>query len=119
MLRGKFKPGYISLILWRIVRPRAAMADVQTGLILIAEAMDTQEDSLKPKPAIRAAAFRSHIFTAFGAAIALLAMLEAVREHWAAMFQWLITLATCNSINRYNEINHKVLSTPGKGYDGN
>jgi phosphatidylcholine synthase len=89
MLRGKFKPGYISLILWRIVRPRAAMADVQTGLILIAEAMDTQEDSLKPRPAIRAAAFSVHIFTAFGAAIALLAMLEAVREHWAAMFQWL------------------------------
>ena len=65
------------------------MADVQTGLILIAEAMDTQQDSLKPKPAIRAAAFSVHIFTAFGAAIALLAMLEAVREHWAAMFQWL------------------------------
>jgi phosphatidylcholine synthase len=51
--------------------------------------MDSQEDSLKPTPAIRAAAFSVHIFTAFGAAIALLAMLEAVREHWAAMFQWL------------------------------
>ena len=65
------------------------MAYVQTGVILIAEAMDSQEDSLKPRPAIRAAAFSVHIFTAFGAAIALLAMLEAVREHWAAMFQWL------------------------------
>ncbi|MCA1416248.1 phosphatidylcholine synthase [Bradyrhizobium sp. NBAIM03] len=65
------------------------MADVQTGRILIAEAMDTQQDSLKPRPVIRAAAFSVHIFTAFGAAIALLAMLEAVREHWAAMFQWL------------------------------
>src|SRR5437762_1611171 len=65
------------------------MADVQIGLILIAEAMDSQEDSLKPTPAIRAAAFSVHIFTAFGAAVALLAMLEAVREHWAAMFQWL------------------------------
>lgn len=51
--------------------------------------MDTQQDSLKPRPAIRAAAFSVHIFTAFGGAIALLAMLEAVREHWAAMFQWL------------------------------
>ena len=51
--------------------------------------MDSQEDSLKPRPAIRAAAFSVHIFTAFGAAIALLAMLEAVREHWAAMFGWL------------------------------
>ncbi|MBW5438984.1 phosphatidylcholine synthase [Bradyrhizobium canariense] len=65
------------------------MAYVQTGVILIAEAMESQEDSLKPRPAIRAAAFSVHIFTAFGAAIALLAMLEAVREHWAAMFQWL------------------------------
>src|SRR3954452_8599745 len=65
------------------------MAYVQIGVILIAEAMDSQEDSLKPRPAIRAAAFSVHIFTAFGAAIALLAMLEAVREHWAAMFQWL------------------------------
>ncbi len=30
-----------------------------------------------------------HIFTAFGAGIALIALLEAVREHWAAMFAWL------------------------------
>jgi phosphatidylcholine synthase len=51
--------------------------------------MDSQEDSLKPTPVVRAAAFSVHIFTAFGAAIALLAMLEAVREHWAAMFGWL------------------------------
>src|SRR3954467_14784927 len=65
------------------------MAYVQTGVILIAGAMDIQQDSLKPGPAVRAAAFSVHIFTAFGAAIALLAMLEAVREHWAAMFGWL------------------------------
>ena len=51
--------------------------------------MDSQQDSLKPTPAIRAAALSVHIFTAFGGAVALLAMLEAVREHWAAMFQWL------------------------------
>jgi phosphatidylcholine synthase len=30
-----------------------------------------------------------HVFTALGAGIALLALLEAVREHWAAMFWWL------------------------------
>jgi phosphatidylcholine synthase len=30
-----------------------------------------------------------HVFTAMGAGIALLALLEAVREHWAAMFAWL------------------------------
>ena len=38
---------------------------------------------------MRAAAFSVHIFTAMGAGIALLAMLEAVREHWANMFGWL------------------------------
>jgi phosphatidylcholine synthase len=37
----------------------------------------------------RAAAFCVHVFTALGAGIALLALLEAVREHWAAMFGWL------------------------------
>jgi phosphatidylcholine synthase len=40
-------------------------------------------------PLTRSAAFSVHIFTAFGAGIALLALLEAVREHWAAMFAWL------------------------------
>ena len=30
-----------------------------------------------------------HIFTALGAGLALLALLEAVRGHWAAMFGWL------------------------------
>jgi phosphatidylcholine synthase len=40
-------------------------------------------------PTRRAAAFGVHIFTALGAGIALLALLEAVREHWAAMFAWL------------------------------
>jgi len=38
---------------------------------------------------MRAAAFAVHVFTAMGAGIALIALLEAVREHWAAMFAWL------------------------------
>jgi phosphatidylcholine synthase len=38
---------------------------------------------------MRAAAFGVHLFTAMGAGVALLAMLEAVREHWANMFGWL------------------------------
>src|SRR6202140_863125 len=51
-------------------------------------------DQLNPQsssvsPARRAAAFSVHIFTALGAGIALIALLEAVREHWAAMFGWL------------------------------
>src|SRR6201995_4414080 len=40
-------------------------------------------------PGRRAAAFSVHVFTALGAGLALLALLEAVREHWAAMFAWL------------------------------
>jgi phosphatidylcholine synthase len=48
-----------------------------------------QQKSSSASPGIRAAAFSVHIFTAMGAGIALLALLEAVREHWAAMFGWL------------------------------
>jgi len=47
------------------------------------------QDSSQSPPAIRAAAFSVHVFTALGAGVALIAMLEAVREHWAAMFAWL------------------------------
>src|SRR3954452_4205665 len=38
---------------------------------------------------MRMAAFGVHVFTAMGAGVALIAMLEAVREHWASMFAWL------------------------------
>ena len=38
---------------------------------------------------MRLAAFSVHVFTALGAGVALIALLEAVREHWAAMFAWL------------------------------
>src|SRR5258708_9104453 len=48
-----------------------------------------KQDSSSASPAARAAAFSVHIFTALGAGIALIALLEAVREHWAAMFAWL------------------------------
>jgi phosphatidylcholine synthase len=47
------------------------------------------QDSSPASPGTRAAAFSVHIFTALGAGIALIAQLEAVREHWAAMFAWL------------------------------
>jgi len=52
------------------------------------EQVDQSATSLAP-PSRRAAAFGVHVFTALGAGIALLALLEAVREHWAAMFWWL------------------------------
>lgn len=42
-----------------------------------------------PSLTARSAAFGIHLLTASGAGIALLALLEAVREHWAAMFGWL------------------------------
>ena len=45
--------------------------------------------SLSVTPRQRVAAFSVHVFTALGAGLALLALLEAVREHWAAMFAWL------------------------------
>jgi phosphatidylcholine synthase len=48
-----------------------------------------QPVSSSATPRKRAAAFSVHVFTALGAGIALLALLEAVREHWAAMFVWL------------------------------
>jgi phosphatidylcholine synthase len=48
-----------------------------------------QPESSPASPRLRAAAFSVHIFTALGAGVALLALLEAVREHWAAMFAWL------------------------------
>ena len=49
----------------------------------------SQPDSVLPASRARTAAFAVHIFTALGAGVALLAMLEAVREHWANMFAWL------------------------------
>ena len=49
----------------------------------------TQPDSVPATGRMRTAAFGVHILTAMGAGIALLAMLEAVREHWASMFGWL------------------------------
>src|SRR5579872_7525251 len=43
----------------------------------------------RPKAIKRSGAFVIHVFTALGAGLALMALLEAVREHWANMFGWL------------------------------
>jgi phosphatidylcholine synthase len=52
--------------------------------------VNQQDSSLASvSPLTRAAAFSVHVFTALGAGVALIALLEAVREHWAAMFWWL------------------------------
>ncbi|MEA2864054.1 MAG: phosphatidylcholine synthase [Bradyrhizobium sp.] len=49
----------------------------------------SKQDSTSISRAKRAAAFSVHVLTALGAGVALLALLEAVREHWSAMFAWL------------------------------
>jgi phosphatidylcholine synthase len=51
--------------------------------------MTPADTSQQPSNSTRAAAFGVHVFTALGAGIALIALLEAVREHWSAMFGWL------------------------------
>src|SRR5712664_3724266 len=74
-------------------RRNAATADVQIRPIPDSTAAQmnqaNQKDTSRAAPAARGAAFSVHVFTALGAGIALLALLEAVREHWAAMFGWL------------------------------
>lgn len=51
--------------------------------------MTPADPSQQPSNPTRAAAFGVHVFTALGAGIALIALMEAVREHWVAMFGWL------------------------------
>src|SRR6266436_4884422 len=74
-------------------RRNAATADVQIRPIPDSTAAQmnqaNQKDTSRTAPAARGAAFSVHVFTALAAGIALLALLEAVREHWAAMFGWL------------------------------
>src|ERR1700758_1512789 len=71
----------------------AATAHVQTKPIpdSTAPRMDQLDPpvSVSITPRKRVAAFSVHVFTALGSGLALLALLEAVREHWAAMFAWL------------------------------
>src|ERR1700744_1984500 len=43
----------------------------------------------KPSPPVTTAAFAVHVFTASGAACALLALIAAVRSDWPQMFIWL------------------------------
>src|SRR5580704_10082339 len=83
----RIKPAWLPLF----TRRNAATAGVQIEAIPDSPArqMDHQQDSSSVSPGMRAAAFSVHIFTAMGAGVALLALLEAVREHWAAMFGWL------------------------------
>lgn len=49
----------------------------------------TRESDSETSASARTAAFAVHLLTALGAGIAMMAMLEAIREHWVAMFGWL------------------------------
>jgi phosphatidylcholine synthase len=71
--------------------PQSANMQIEAIPDSTAGAMDqtTEPNSVPATSRMRIAAFAVHIFTALGAGIALLAMLEAVREHWANMFGWL------------------------------
>jgi phosphatidylcholine synthase len=71
--------------------PQPLMCKSSRFLIALRLQMEelNQQDSSSASSAMRAAAFSVHILTALGAGIALIAMLEAVREHWVAMFAWL------------------------------
>jgi phosphatidylcholine synthase len=51
--------------------------------------MDPTAPRGKPAPTLATAAFAVHLFTASGAACALLALLAAVRSDWPQMFIWL------------------------------
>jgi phosphatidylcholine synthase len=51
--------------------------------------MDPTVPREKPAPSLAAAAFAVHVFTAGGAACALLALMAAVRADWPRMFVWL------------------------------
>jgi phosphatidylcholine synthase len=74
-------------------RPKAATADVQIAPIPVSTAPPMESSNHTETPPAtstrRAAAFSVHVFTALGAGVALISLLEAVREHWAAMFAWL------------------------------
>src|SRR3981189_3625560 len=71
--------------------PQALVCKSRRFLISTAAAMDQIPQSIAPPATqrMRMAAFGVHVFTALGAGVALIAMLEAVREHWANMFGWL------------------------------
>src|SRR4051795_3560199 len=70
--------------------PQRAICNFSQFLLVTAAMNELRPESqAAATTAHRAAAFSVHIFTALGAGVALLATLEAVREHWAAMFWWL------------------------------
>jgi phosphatidylcholine synthase len=86
----------------RFARPNVANADVQIETIPDStgdEMVQVNQQHSSVSPATRAAAFSVHIFTALGAGIALIALLEAVREHWVAMFAWLGAAAVIDAMD--------------------
>jgi phosphatidylcholine synthase len=93
MFPGVFSSRHRALTFQPIARRNAATADVQIEAIPDSNAGQMEQtnplESSSISPGKRAAAFCVHVLTALGAGIALIALLAAVREHWAAMFGWL------------------------------
>ena len=71
--------------------PQARICKSVRFLIALRKQWTRQPSQFHPRhrPRCGSAAFGVHVFTALGAGIALIAMLEAVREHWVNMFGWL------------------------------
>jgi phosphatidylcholine synthase len=84
-------PGQFQAFDHRSTRLKAALIYKSVGFLIALRQMESadQTELSRSSPSRRAAAFGVHVFTALGAGVALLAQLEAVREHWSAMFAWL------------------------------
>src|ERR1700687_2550568 len=73
-------------------RHRCAGIFAMLGTTTMTDSRDVDSTKVRrrPRAAIRrSGAFVIHVFTALGAGFALMALFEAVREHWANMFGWL------------------------------
>ena len=70
---------------------QAGLCNVPAFLLFNCGPMTSQDppDQQSAPRAERMTAFSVHVLTALGGGVALLALLEAVREHWAAMFAML------------------------------
>jgi phosphatidylcholine synthase len=74
------------------VAARAKRPQMQSAGNPDSTGMMNEPDRQDPSPfsaGARGRAFAVHVFTALGAAAALIALMEAVREHWSWMFAWL------------------------------
>jgi phosphatidylcholine synthase len=60
---------------------------------------ESQADSSPAPQRVRARAFSVHILTALGAGLGFMALLEAARGHWPAMFMWLAVALLVDAVD--------------------